>query len=72
MSSRPGEPVYFVTCCEIIEVEATKESPAHPDVCGNIAEVFERYYLRSTEGKVYFHRTRCIKGHVLDVEQPPA
>jgi hypothetical protein len=38
--------------------------------CGNIAEVFQRYYMKSTDGRVYVLRTRCLKGHILDIVVP--
>ena len=64
-SPNPG--MVFVDCIEVVgEIEATEDQPARSELCGNIAEVSERYYTMSTSGRVYIFRTRCIKGHIID------
>jgi hypothetical protein len=36
------------------------------DECGAMAEVIDRYTLRSTDGPVVMVRTRCLRRHIRD------
>lgn len=64
---RPNEDSIFVDCAEVIEVPVSDDIPSGFDVCGNIAEVFERYYQEDKQGRIYYYRTRCLDGHILDM-----